>query len=101
MSRTPTDGEISPLVRSLADHDSLADLIRQREGKVDLAELEGIGRIDMHSVAAALLTWNCNQSISNADHTRHYRRYIEPIHRALDESWKRLMKTQLAKKNGG
>jgi hypothetical protein len=88
----------SPLILALADHASLADLIRQREGKIDLAELEGLGRIDKHTVARALLVWNCNQPVSDKEHTRHFLGYIEPIHRALDESWKRLTKTQLAKR---
>lgn len=48
-------------------------------------------RPELLKLARALLVWNCNQAVSDKEHTRHYDAEIAPIIRELDRRWERFI----------
>ena len=41
----------------------------------------------LRKLARDLLVWNCNQPVSDREHTEHYEQEIAPIHAEIDARW--------------
>ena len=61
------------------------------DGKISVEKMVTKTRTELLDIARGLLVWNCNQPISDAEHHAHHKKWIEPIHKHLDERWERIV----------
>lgn len=67
------------------DKRKLNALIEEVKGQVVIYDMQNYSRPDLVDLAHALNIWNANQPLSDTWHNAHYKNFIEPIRKHLDQ----------------